>query len=256
MLDIPIINRKWIDDLDNDIGYDSKYAPDKWKEWIDEGYGENIKPKEIVNDNMDFFYDENYMLSKLDIDKINKVIDKIDDYSFDISYNIQSCKNKINEMQKGRILPIKLKSNKDYIEQYIKKQQIGIIGEYIILNHEKEMLKKSKHIELIKRAGEVEWSSKVYGDGLGYDVKSFGIKDGQVVEKYIEVKTTVGNSKDFQITATELYKSRVLSVEGFYVIARVFNLDIENRKADYYYDEGCLDNNYDLEPSIYIAKKK
>ena len=65
---------------------------------------------------------------------------------------------------------------------------------------------------------------------IGNDIKSFGIKVGQVVEKYIEVKTTLGNSKDFEITAAEVHKSKTLSIEGLYVIARVFNID--NTKAD------------------------
>ena len=51
-----------------------------------------------------------------------------------------------------------------------------------------------------------------------------------MVEKYIEVKTTLGNSKDFEITAAEVHKSKTLSIEGLYVIARVFNID--NTKAD------------------------
>lgn len=85
---------------------------------IDEGYGD-IKPKEIATDNMNSFKDESYMLSKLEIDKINKVFDKLDDYSFDISYNIQSCKGRINKIQKGTELSSKLKNNKGYIDKYI-----------------------------------------------------------------------------------------------------------------------------------------
>lgn len=255
ILNIPRINRKWIEDLNNDIGYDSEYAPDKWKKWIEDGYSD-IKPKEIIKDNRDSFNDESFILSKLEIDEINEVVDELDSFCFDISYNIESSKDEARNKKEDVELHGKLKSNRDYIEQYIKKQQVGIIGEYIILNHEKEILKNSKEMELIKRANKVEWSSKVHGDGLGYDIKSFAIKDGQVIEKYIEVKTTVGNSKNFEITGAEVRKSKELSVCGLYVIARVFNLDIKNKKADYYYDEGSLDNNYDLEPSVYIAKRK
>ncbi len=37
ILDIPSIDSKWIEDLENGIGYQSEYAPKAWKEWIDKG---------------------------------------------------------------------------------------------------------------------------------------------------------------------------------------------------------------------------
>ena len=107
-----------------------------------------------------------------------------------------------------------------------------------------------------EKSNTVEWSSKIYGDGLGYDIKSYGNKDGHVVEKYIEVKTTLINDRNFDVTSPEVEKSILLNNSGIYVIARVYNLDIQNRKASYYYDYGKIEDNYSLEPKSYKAIRK
>ena len=41
VLDIPRIDPKWLVDLEEGNGYDSKYAPKAWKEWVDKG---NYRP--------------------------------------------------------------------------------------------------------------------------------------------------------------------------------------------------------------------
>lgn len=35
ILDVPTIDHRWLVDLENGQGYDSKYAPDVWKRWVD-----------------------------------------------------------------------------------------------------------------------------------------------------------------------------------------------------------------------------
>lgn len=37
VLDIPSIDQRWLDDLENGKGYESRYAPKIWKKWIDKG---------------------------------------------------------------------------------------------------------------------------------------------------------------------------------------------------------------------------
>ncbi len=37
VLDIPRIDSKWLDDLEQGNGYDSKYAPREWKDWVERG---------------------------------------------------------------------------------------------------------------------------------------------------------------------------------------------------------------------------
>lgn len=37
LLDVASINRHWLNDLENGLGYESKYAPEVWKEWVSKG---------------------------------------------------------------------------------------------------------------------------------------------------------------------------------------------------------------------------
>lgn len=37
VLDVPYIDKRWLDDLENGMGYESQYAPKVWKNWVDRG---------------------------------------------------------------------------------------------------------------------------------------------------------------------------------------------------------------------------
>ena len=37
VLDVPYIDPRWLDDLENGMGYESQYAPKVWKNWVDRG---------------------------------------------------------------------------------------------------------------------------------------------------------------------------------------------------------------------------
>lgn len=75
---------------------------------------------------------------------------------------------------------------------------LGKLGEEHVLNHEIARLIASERMDLAKK---IEWTSDVYGDGAGYDIKSFE-PDGS--DRLIEVKATKGGStSDFFLTRTE-----------------------------------------------------
>lgn len=248
ILDISIIDRRWLDDLDNNLGYESKYAPKEWIEWIDDNGYEEIEAKGIIGDNSIILSD--------DIKSLDDVIKNIDNISFEFEYREKESINLIQSSSKVVNDNINKKSTNQYINEYIKKQYIGVIGEYLVYKHEKEILKKSEIKELREKSYEVEWSSKIYGDGLGYDIKSYEIRNGDIVEKYIEVKTTSSDDKNFEVTIPEVEKSIKLNHSGIYVVARVYNLDIQNRKALYYYEYGKIEDKYLLTPKSYIAIRK
>lgn len=265
ILDIEEINLKWLEDLENSNGLTSKYVPIKWKEWVEKGDYGKLLAKEIEQDlieqqDLNKLIIEKDLIESININEFNNLIANIDKLEFKITY--KSTDNKKQECS-GYTSKIKnkrnsnnTKKNKNYIEEYIKKQIIGVIGEAIILKKERERLINSEKLELVEKAKHVEWSSKDIGDGLGYDIKSFDIKDGKIVNKYIEVKTTIGQDDDFELTAVEVEKSYELNKNGIYTIARIYNLDVKNKIADFYFKEGNLESNYELKTSVYIAHKK
>ena len=100
--------------------------------------------------------------------------------------------NQINELRNYR-------KDCDYVNRELRNKQLGQAGEKLIYLHEKNNLIHSGQAEL---ANQVCWVSKEYGDGLGYDIKSY-TPDGR--NRFIEVKTTNGwQYTPFYITSNEL----------------------------------------------------
>lgn len=161
------------------------------------------------------------------------------------------------ETNKYRSKPSKPKKGKDYLAEHARKKEIGDFGERLILHNEKLKLKNSDIEELRKKAEDVEWSSNEKGDGLGYDIKSYDISENRdIIDKFIEVKTTLGPDKAFEITAAEVEKSEELIKSGNYAIARVYNINLGSMTFNYYFKEGAIRDNYELSPILYLASNK
>ena len=121
----------------------------------------------------------------------------------------------------------------DFDVQYKKNQKIGLKGELWALHYEKESLKQDGRHDL---AEQVEHVSVKYGDGAGYDIKSFDKKGNK---KYIEVKTTKGKcSNTFYISANELDFST--KQKSRYFLYRVFDFDINAHTASLSVINGSL----------------
>lgn len=75
---------------------------------------------------------------------------------------------------------------------------LGELGERHVLAHEQAKLNAAGLSDLVS---EIEWTSKVHGDGAGYDIRSFDTKGEELL---IEVKATRGpRDTPFHLTRTE-----------------------------------------------------
>ncbi len=89
---------------------------------------------------------------------------------------------------------------------------------------------KLKRLELGHLVEKIEHSSKVVGDGLGYDIKSFN-RQGKPV--YIEVKTTKGEFwSNLIFTRNELDFAKQNSQQ--FLLYRVYNFDEETGSGELY----------------------
>ncbi|MEX0618629.1 MAG: DUF3883 domain-containing protein [Pseudohongiellaceae bacterium] len=125
---------------------------------------------------------------------------------------------------------------------------LGESGEQFVIDFEKSRLEGAGRPDL---AREVEWSSKDRGDGLGYDLRSFAIVEGEAQDRemYIEVKTTAsGKSHPFLITDNELAFSREYSEQ--YSLYRVYDF---RKKARLFRMPGKVDRFVNLRPKLYQA---
>jgi len=64
-------------------------------------------------------------------------------------------------------------------------KKLGTSGEEFVLQFERQRLSKAGRKDLVE---DVEWTSKMKGDGAGYDIRSFNLDNE--TELFIEVKTT------------------------------------------------------------------
>lgn len=123
-----------------------------------------------------------------------------------------------------------------------KRTHVGNSGEEIVLKYEMVNLPKSLR-------NKVAHASVEEGDGLGYDILSF---DENGEEKYIEVKTTTGDwFKSFFVTQHELERS--LQEQDSFYLYRLFNLDVDDQKADYFIIRGDI-SEYCTDPTEYKIK--
>jgi hypothetical protein len=138
----------------------------------------------------------------------------------------------------------------DFNKQHEENLKLGKFGELQIVQFEIQNLIKNNRQDLAKQ---VEHSSDIHGDGLGYDIKSFEI-DG--TDKFIEVKTTRKNDVDgFYMSSNEINVSKEKSQN--YFIYRLYNVSEKEGKADLYvYAGACNEEKFKLTPITYRVSLK
>ncbi|SMG15585.1 DUF3883 domain-containing protein [Sphingobacterium psychroaquaticum] len=133
----------------------------------------------------------------------------------------------------------------DWNQKYLSDLECGNIGEDLVLEYEKRVLIDNGFPELIERVRKVK-------DGNGFDILSVNF-DGS--PKYIEVKTTKGGSATpFQISLNEVKFSEMNATN--YYLYRLYNLNMENKTADFFEYQGSVTDNFLLESIHFEAYKK
>ncbi len=97
-----------------------------------------------------------------------------------------------------------------------RQEENGLLGEQFVLTSEKEILTDAGRSDLADR---VDWVSK-RSVSEGYDISSFDPITGE--SRFIEVKSSAGSSRTFDISANEWNKARELGSQ--YYIYRVTNV--------------------------------
>lgn len=107
-------------------------------------------------------------------------------------------------------------------------KEIGLAGEEMIMEFEKKRLYDAKKPSLAKKILHV---SKDWGDGAGYDIRSYDVDGAEV---YIEVKTTLKDiNAGFIITYNELRVAQKNRTK--YWIYRIFEFDPNSKSGSVFY---------------------
>ena len=141
------------------------------------------------------------------------------------------------------------KKSPDYALKELNNRKLGLVGEELVLKYEKETLISLGKEDLAER---IIHTSKVEGDGAGYDIKSFN-EDGSV--KYIEVKATRGNIyTDFYMSPREL-RFAELNKDSF-CLYRVFDLQKRTNNGKFFVFNGDINNSFNKIPTGFRLSKK
>lgn len=121
---------------------------------------------------------------------------------------------------------------------------LGRAGEEYVLKLERAKLSRAGRNDLAEK---VRWVADLDGDGLGFDILSFGL-DGR--ELHIEVKTTAGGKGvPFHITPSEIAASARNPD-----CSRLYRLFQFGEKTRLYILEGNLNQQLTLEPVVFRAR--
>lgn len=122
-------------------------------------------------------------------------------------------------------------------------KRIGNAGEMFVLKYETEKLSEIGKIPI--------HTSKIDGDGVGYDIRSY-TETGE--DKFIEVKTTTGGfESSIFITRNELKRS--IELGDKYYLYRVYNFFESDNKGDLAILRGSLES-ICIYPREYLVKLK
>jgi hypothetical protein len=132
---------------------------------------------------------------------------------------------------------------RDYLERESQNRSLGLAGEEFALRFERWRLMQ---LGVGQLAEKVEHVSQTLGDGLGYDIRSFGA-DGS--ERFIEVKTTsFGERTPFFVSANEVRFARSHAEQ--FSLYRLFDF----RQAPRLFElPGPVEIHCKLDPSTYRA---
>lgn len=132
----------------------------------------------------------------------------------------------------------------DYAGREARNASLGVAGETFVVDYERARLAALGADALVER---VEHVAVTLGDGLGFDVRSFG-EDGS--DMFIEVKTTsCGKGVPFFVSRNELRVSRRHPDE--FHLYRVFDF---RRDPRLYILQGPIDQKCELEPTQFSAR--
>lgn len=135
----------------------------------------------------------------------------------------------------------------DYIRLAKEQARIGLQGERLALEIEKERIEK-----LGLNQEKVKWRS-TESDSFGYDIESVDMINGKEQRVFIEVKSTSDRiDSPFYVSKNQVETSNSLGIN--YRILRLF--DVDSTEPKYYYSTGKIEDNFDLDPVTYLATNK
>lgn len=184
------------------------------------------------------------------IEQIQQYIDPESEIPFGFRKKIIEQKPYIDKNDKYKLITSPRLGKIDYVKKTIRDMKIGLHGEALVVEYEKERLILLGREDL---ADKVKWISKE-SDGFGYDIESYDINEnGKEFSIKIEVKTTSSRiDTDFYISKNEIEASK--KYKSKYCVYRIY--DAKSQYPKFYRVFGEMTENFYLDPVTYMARYK
>lgn len=194
--------------------------------------------------------EESFLDADTAIYEIKKVLDQYDNLPSGLHRTLIEAEPSIKLSKKYERITKPKTTKIDYINKARKDAEIGLLGEELVINYEKERL---INLDLNEYAEKIRWISKE-SDSYGYDIESFDVdENGKVYHIKIEVKTTASKADtEFFVTKNELEVSK--EYKKSYFIYRVY--DAKGLYPKFYRVAGFISDNFILDPVTYMARYK
>ena len=194
--------------------------------------------------------EESFLDADTAIYEIKKVLDQYDNLPSGLHRTLIEAEPSVKLSKKYERITKPKTTKIDYINKARKDAEVGLLGEELVINYEKERL---INLDLNEYAEKIRWISKE-SDSYGYDIESFDVdENGKVYPIKIEVKTTASKADtEFFVTKNELEVSK--EYKKSYFIYRVY--DAKGLYPKFYRAAGCISDNFILDPVTYMARYK
>lgn len=283
-IDITTLQKNLLTLIDDELTYGDKLEsltrPGEMK--IEQIIRNFVSHKESYKNDIDFIlgddgvtrlYLKNHIIEKMEEQEENPTSQKFVDTVLDEKYleKIVNDENEVpvvlsseDKLSISNNFPIIRKSRKNnnrqyirksdfetYIKDYQKKLDNGYIAEGLVYEYEKDKLINMGRKDLSEK---VVWISREYGDGFGYDIKSYEIVDGLAKEIYIEVKSSSsGLSSDFEMSSNEYKFAMEHAHDNSFKIYRISKR--QGKNIGYIIENNLIDD-FVIEPSSYKVSIK
>ncbi len=135
----------------------------------------------------------------------------------------------------------------DYLSRAAKDAKIGLRGEELVLEFERNRLMELGRLDL---ADKITWISQ-RSDAFGYDIESFDEIDEKWQKIQIEVKSTESRvDREFPVTLKEVNTS--IEKRKTYFVYRVY--DIASISPKLYRVKGAIEDHFELNPITFMAR--
>ena len=111
---------------------------------------------------------------------------------------------------------------RDYLQEAANNQSLGLAGELLVFEREKQRVRVEHGEEYVSRVKHV---SVTEGDGAGYDIRSVRDTGSGVIPYYLEVKTTSGGANTAFFISENEVNFAAANPQSFELV-RVHSLDI------------------------------